>query len=833
MSDWKLAAKFLWRHWRSGELRVLSAAIVLAVTVVTAIAVFADRMDRSLQRQSNAYLAADRVVTGRFSIPEQWQDLVSDLPLEQSFTAQFGSMVFAENDMQLASIKAVAPGYPLRGDLEVSDVPFGLGNEVYFADGIPEPGEVWVDSRLLPILDIELGDTLAVGNRDFKVSKVVIHEPDAQQGFSVTGPRVLMNYADVESTGVIQPGSRIFYKWLLAGEDGSLDEFEQRIKPELGEHFQFRTLQGSQRSIGSALDRGKSFLMLAGMIGVLLAGVAIAIAAQQFAEKHVDTVALLKSLGAEAPKVRKLYFTQMLMLGVVSSALGLITGEFLHQLIASSLSSLFGVELLPASWTAYGLGFFTGLICLLCFALPPIWPLPTISPVRVLRREINIEQLSVRTRALIGLSAVILLIAIYSQDLKLTVTVIVGLIAILIVAVGLSLAMLRSSGQLGAKAGSTWRLAISNLQRNPGHSTTQIVVFSCAIMLLMVLFMVRTSLIDEWRLQLPENAPNHFILNIGANERAPLIEEFTAKQFEFNPLYPMVLGRLVGKNGETFSEEDRDLSNALRRELNLSWTDSLAADNNIIEGQWWDQWQSVDGENGVSVEAGTAQEIGIKLGDELIFSLGGLELKARVSSIRTVDWNALTPNFYFLFSPGALDDYSPTYLTSVFVPNDDKRFINEFLRRYPTIVIIEIDRIIERIKAIVTQVSQGVELVLWVVLLGGVLVLIAAVSASMARRLHESSILRALGSGRKLIVGSLWLEFSLLGFASGLLAAFGAELILFALQSLVFEATSRIHPLLWVFGPILGAFFIGLLGAFACRKTVTVPPALVLRELQS
>ncbi|GAA6167706.1 ABC transporter permease [Sessilibacter corallicola] len=833
MNELKLSLKLLWRNWRSGELKVLASAIVLAVTVVTAIAVFADRMDRSLQRQSNAYLAADRVISGRFPIPEDWQTYIDESAIEQSRTARFSSMVFAGNEMQLASIKAVAEGYPLRGTLEVSDVPFALGNDVVAAQGIPKSGEVWVDSRLLPILGVELGDTLSVGNKDFRISQVVIHEPDGGQGFSIAGPRVMMNYQDMDDTGVVQPGSRIFYRWLLSGEEPALEQLVDNITPVLGDHYRIRTLQDSQRSISSALDRGKSFLMLSGMIGVLLAGVAIAIAAQQFAERNVDAVALFKSLGASAVKVRRLYFSQLVALGLLSSFAGLVTGEILHRFIASSLATLFNVVLIGASWQAYGLGIFTGLVSLLCFALPPLWPLPKISPVRVLRREINIEQLSVWTRGLIGLAAVVLLIGLYSRDLQLTLTVVVGLIGILAIAVSLSLALLNSSRQLGSKAGSTWRLAMSNLRRNRGHSSTQIVVFSCALMLLMVLFTVRTSLIDEWRLQLPENAPNHFVLNINASERDPITEEFEARNFEFNPLYPMVLGRLVGKNEYRYQEDDRYTSDSLQRELNLSWADELAPDNEIVDGQWWDQWQPNDAEYGVSIEYQTAQELGAKVGDELHFSLGGLELKATIASIRTVDWDALTPNFYFLFSPGALEGYSPTYLTSVYVPNQDKRFINEFLRKYPTLVILEVDRIIDRIKAIVDQVSRGIELVLWVVLLGGVLVLIAAVSASMARRMQEASILRALGSGGKLIVGSLWIEFSVLGFFSGLMAAAGAELILYFLQSEIFGQTAYFHGLMWLIGPVAGSIFIGALGAFACRRTVTVAPALVLRELQS
>ncbi|MGH1439536.1 MAG: ABC transporter permease [Cellvibrionaceae bacterium] len=835
-----LAFKLLWRNWRGGEVKILAASLALAVAVVTAIAVFANRMDQSLIRQSNSYLGADRVIESRFTMPIPWGEQAPNFNLQQTQVAEFSSMVFAasqadvdaSSEMQLASIKAVGEEYPLRGQLEVSDKAFALGDDISVASAVPATGEVWVDSRLLPLMNLDLGDKLSVGNREFTISQVVIREPDSTNGFSLLGPRVLMNLEDLASTGVILPGSRVTYKWLVAGAESDLVKFEGWLKPELGEHYRLISLKEAQQNIGNALNRGTRFLMLAGMIGVLLAGVAISTAAQQFARRHIDQVALLKSLGASRFHIRQLYFSQLLILGLLASALGVLLGEGLQRLIAASLSSLFKVELLNASLLAYSTGLVTGILCLLCFALPPLWHLPSVSPLKVLRRELATSQVKTWTRTFFGATAIIALIWVYSGDYQLTLAIVVGLITIMSIGALLSIMLLKMGYQLGAKAGSIWRLALSSLRRYQSQSVAQIMVFACALMLLMVLFSVRTSLIDEWRLQLPDDAPNHFILNIAPYEKQEVEALFIQNQFKQSPVYPMILGRLVGVNGVTYGDSDRDRSNALRRELNLSWSETLPPDNNIIEGQWWDEWQIKNSRVGVSVEQDTAEELGLTIGDVIQFSLGGLSLEAEISSVRTVDWSAMTPNFYFLFSPGALDSYSPNYLTSVYIPAEKKSFVNTLLSDYPTIVVLEIDRIIERIRTIVEQVSRGIELVLWVVLIGGVMVLVAAVNATMASRLQEAGLLRALGSGRRLILGSICFEFSVLGFLAGIVAAFGAEALLLGLQVFVFDQSAEPHYILWVAGPLLGAFFIGLLGLVSCRKIVSVPPSVVLRQLE-
>ncbi|GAA6153604.1 ABC transporter permease [Pseudoteredinibacter isoporae] len=827
-----LSLKLLWRNWRSGELRLLAAALLLAVAVVSAIAIFTQRLEGALIKQSNTFLGADRVVRSSRSLPVEWYDSAGEAGLKQAQTLLFNSMTFAGDAMYLASVKAVSDEYPLLGELEISDEAFNhRSTTLERIQSGPPRGEVWVDSRLLPLLDIELGEQLFVGESELLVSKVLVREPDRGDSLSLLGARLMMHIDDVPATEVIQPGSRIRHNWLLSGDEAQLSAFLETLKKEFSPHERIMDLQASQRGLSSTLDRGKQFLGLAAMIGLLLAGLAIAIAAQQFARRHTDQVALLKSLGAGANHIRSLYAKQLFILAVVASLGGLALGEVLQRAIASIVSSMYPLDLAFAGLWPYSLGLLTGLLCLLCFALPPLWQLPTVPPIRVLRRDIHVATVSGFWQAALGIAAVFILVAVYSQNLVLTAVVMLGFFALLALAAGIALLMLKLGRVWGSRSGSSWRLAWASLLRHRGQTVAQILVFATAIMLLLVIFVVRTSLIEEWRYKLPDNAPNHFLVNIAQNEVEPVRKLFTQEELDLQGLYPMVRARLTEINNSAPDESLKKQVGVLNREANLSWTPTLPEDNRLLEGKWWPE-MNLDGQTHyVSVEQELAERLNLKLGDQLTFSVGGLNLSAEISSIRSLNWDSMRPNFYFLFSPGALDSYSPTYLSSVYIPAEKKPLINDLLRQSPTILVVELDLVIEQIQNLTAQVSDGVELVLILVLLAGVMVLLAAVNASMDYRLQEAGILRALGSSRQRILGSTALEFICLGALAGFLAVIGAELLLLGMQQWVLETPLQAHPLLWLAGPIIGAVIVCAMGLWASRKVVTVPPLQVLREL--
>ncbi|GAB1265046.1 ABC transporter permease [Aurantivibrio infirmus] len=837
-----LAFRLLWRNWRSGEVKILASALMLAVAVVTAISVFTNRLEIALVKESAAFLGADQVVESSQNISERWFVEAEQFGVEQARAVEFISMVFSSDTMNLASVKAVTRKYPLLGDLLVSEVPFAVADQdISIAEGIPAPGEAWVDSRLLPLLEAQLGSEIQVGDKRLTVTKVIISEPDRGGGMAMISPRLLMNEQDLLATNVIQPGSRVSYKWLLSGTNSQLDKTLEWLQPKLTDHQRLLNLESSQQQLANALDRGKRFLLLAGIVGVLLAGVAIAIAAQQFAARHVDQVALMKSLGAGANKVRYLYVMQLLILAACAALVGLAVGEIIQRLVTTTLASLFPVVLGSASVSAYGTGVMTGFVCLLFFALPPLWHLPTIPPIKILRRELPIKHLRAWAQGSFGVAAVLLLIFIYSGNVFLTFSVFLSLAALVTIAACIAWWMLRVGRQLGMRAGSVWRLALASLQRNPGQSTMQILVFSTAIMLLLAMTVIRTSLIGEWQLQLPENAPNHIFLNIAGGERDAIQLMLDENELDVDGEFsPMLRGRLTQRNGEAFSEETREENWVLRRELNFSWTDKLPEDNEIVEGEWFsvgaekvnfpnENANEVEVIGGVSVEVEVAERLGLAIGDVLQFSIGGLNANLQVQNFRSVNRDSFEW-YLFLMEPGVLDKFSPVYRRDVYLPAEKKLFVNDLLLAHPTVTVFEFDKILEQIRNIVTQVSRGVELVLWLVIVGGLLVLLAAVNASMDTRLQEAGLLRALGSRRQLILGSVWTEFSVLGFFAGLLAVIGSEVLLLGLQFWILDVPVQPHLMIWVLGTLIGTVLIGLLGLISCRRVVTAAPAVVLRE---
>ncbi|GGY73209.1 hypothetical protein GCM10011613_17850 [Cellvibrio zantedeschiae] len=826
-----LALQLLLRNWRSGELKLLGVSIVLAVAVLSGIAIFTDRLESTLINQSNALLGADSWINSTRTMNPEWKLRAQQDGLLQSNTIEFSSMVYAGDEMHLASVKAVEKNYPLRGQLKISNKPFAMdAKDIQFATSAPRSGEIWVDSRLLAQLNINVGDKLFIGDLELQVTHVVIREAESGSFFSTLAPKILMSIDDVPATQVTKEGSNISYSWLLASDkDGKVDKFIEWLKPQLSKHERVGSVATSQERLSNTLKSSRNFLLFAAAIAVLLAGVAIAIAARQFSERHTNQVALMKSLGTSANRIRQLYFGQLFILGSIASALGLLLGCAIEIFVAHNLEKNYNLVLQGGHLLPYVLSFFSGLICLTFFALPSLWFLPTIPPLKILRKEMEVSSLRSWGQGILALFAVVALIFLFSQDIKLAASISGALVVIIIVSLLLSWMLLLISKSLSTKMGGFGRLAFSNLQRRKGQSLVQIMVFAIAIMLLVTLAIVRTSLIDDWKSQVPENSPNHFLLNIAPTDVDNVRSMLTNEKLISAPLYPMIRGRLIQINGSVPDEEMVKGANALQRELNLTQAEVLAEDNKILQGEWWDKWHKTS-LPGVSVEDGVAKSMNLKLGDKLRFSFGGLELDVQVASIRSLSWKTMNPNFFFIFEPQALDPFSPTYMTSIYLPAEQKLFINQLLRQYPTITVIELDRIIDQIRNIINQVSDGIGLVLWLTLVAGSLVLFAAVMSSIDSRKQEAGLLRALGSSRQLILGSVLVEFLVLGLLSGLIAVVGAESLLLSMQKFIFKNPMQPHFIYWLIVPFGSAVFISVLGVLCCRPVVTTPPMVVLRE---
>ena len=874
----RIVTKMAWRDWRSGELGLLLVALLVAVGTVTAIGLFVDRLHQALRLESASFLAADRYIGSTRPIPEEFRRAARARGLDTVDAMAFPSMVYGSGERsQLASVKAVSAGYPLRGELIVGDEPFGAGR---VAERVPPQGEVWLDSRMFPALDVALGDTVEVGLARLGVGRVLVKEPDRGGSFFDLGPRLLMNIADVPATEVVQPGSRIGYRLLLRGAEANLEALREELEPELAPNYRWMDIRKNSRRIGGALDRAESFLLLGGLLGVLLAGVAVALSAHRYARRHYDHVGVFKTLGATPNQILIAYFGILGVVGGVSVVLGLALGAGLHLAIVAALDALIPVELPMPGVRPFLLGGATGLICALAFAMPPLLHLKNISPMRVMRRDLGAPPVSQwLSYGAAGAGGLLLLIW-YSGSLLLTLWTLGGTLVVVVLFGGLAMLLLKGGRAAGMHAGSGLRLALSGLQRRRRESTAQILIFGLAIMLLLNLVLLRTALIDEWRSRLPEDIPNHFVMNV-TPDQLPGVEAMlgcivfskgavsgggiiagqgTTAEGGVNaaagttagtevadgpcdgqeaggrrePLYPMIRGRIVGVNGtdaKAWEDEARggrpDGSGVgLRSERNLTWAASLPESNEIVGGAWWTPEEAAPL---VSLEDEYARELGLSLGDRLRFDIGGQYVEATVASMRTLDWESMQPNFFIVFSPGALRDFPATYMTSFHLPEGNKAFLNRLLSEFPTVTVLEIDAIVEQVQRIIDRVTAAVELVLALVVGAGCLVLLASIRAGWDARMAEHALVRTLGGTRNLIAGSLAVEFIALGAFSGLVAVVGAELTVALLQWQVFELPVAAHPWLWLLGPLVGAVLILAVGMTGARRLVSSPPLMVLR----
>jgi putative ABC transport system permease protein len=828
--NWRLSRMLAWRDWRSGELGLLMLALVVAVSSVTAISLFVDRLQQAMLNESADFLAADRYVSSSRALPAEFFDLAQAREVQAVDTLLFPSMVFAGDDLnQLVSVKAVSPGYPLRGQLRVAVEPFAVG---VVTQALPELGEVWLDSRLFPALGVALGDTIEVGLAQLKISRVITSEPDRGGAMFDWGPRLLMRMADVPATEVVQPGSRLTYRLLLRGADADLAALKEDFDLQPGQSWV--GIKESSPSIGSALSRAERFLLLGGLLAVLLAGLAVVLAASRYARRHYDHVAVLKTLGTGPNAILAGYVGVLLWVAAVAIALGLILGFGLHWLILLALQELMPIELPAPGLRPIVLGAVTGLICTMAFALPAFIHLRNVSPMNVIRRDLGATPPSRYLSYTMAAAGVVGLLLWYTQDVVLTLLALGGTMITLVIFGALGSLLLRGTRVVGTQAGSLWRFALASLQRRHRENLVQMLVIGLAIMLILILVLLRTALLSEWKQQIPEGAPNHFVMNLLPEQVPALQAQLDAAQLPFDEAFAMVRGRVIGVNGQTAKEHraaqavpDRPGAN-IGSERNLTWTATLPEGNSLVGGQWWAETSTA---SEVSLEEEYAREAGVGLGDELRFDIGGRELSAKVTSLRRLSWESMRPNFFIIFSPGALESFPVTYMTSFHLPVEQKRFLNDLLTRFPTVTVIEVDALIARIQSIISRVTQAVELVLYLVLVAGCLVLVASIQASRDARMHEHALLRALGGTRALVAGTLVIEFAALGLLAGTIGAIGAEVTVALLQTQAFDLPARVHPWVWLLGPLLGAVLIAGVGMISTRSLISTPPMLVLRGL--
>ncbi len=787
-----MIARWFWREWRSPSLLIVWMALSLAVACVLALGSVSDRMEKGLSQQSREFMAGDRALRSSREVPQAWLDEARRQGLKVSEQLSFQTMTFAADTPQLASVKAVDDRYPMYGELQTQ--PPGMK---------PAAGTVLLAPRLMALLNLKAGDSIDVGDATLRIAGEVVQEPDSGFNPFQMAPRLLMNTADVEKTGAVQPGSRVTWRYKFAGTPAQLESYEKWLLPQLKPEHRWYGLEQDEGALGKSLERSQQFLLLSALLTLLLAVAAVAVAMSHYCRSRYDLVAILKTLGAGRTQLRKLIVGQWLMVLALSALTGGVMGLLFEKVLMVLLKPVLPAALPPASlwpwlWAMGAMGVISLLV-----GLRPYRLLLATQPLRVLRRDAVARVWPLKIYLPVMTAVVVALLAWLMGGSMLLWAVLAGAVVLALLCGLLGWMLLSVLKGLTVKSLPV-RLAINRLLRQPWSTLSQLSAFSLSFMLLALLLVLRGDLLDRWQQQLPPESPNYFLINIAPEQITPLKAFLSEHQIVPDSFYPIVRARLTQIDGKA-TEGNQD--EALNRELNLTWQEKRPDHNPITAGSW------PPGAGEVSMEEGLAKRLNVKLGDTVTFTGDTQDFSAKVTSLRKVDWESLRPNFFFIFPPGALDGQPQSWLTS-FRWENGNGMLTQLNREFPTISLLDIGAILKQVGQVLEQVSRALEVMVVLVTICGLLLLLAQVQVGMRQRHQELVVYRTLGAGKSLLRTTLWCEFALLGMVSGLVAAIGAETALALLQTRVFDFPWEPDWRLWITLPVCGAVLLSLCGGW-------------------
>ena len=829
-----LGLRSLWRDLRSGELRLLIVAVTLAVAALTAVGFFADRLKGGLQRDARQLLGGDAVVSSDRPTPQSFIDRARAEGLQTSSAISFPTMGRAEEDRggasKLVALKVIDRAYPLRGRLTVTQSPDSPGAPTR---DVPAPGEVWVDPQLLDALALSVGDVLLLGDSRLRIGRIIVLEPDRGGGFMNFAPRVLLNQADLAGTRLVQPASRLTYRFAVAGEDVQAQRFAQWAtreveKPEV-RGVRVESLETGRPEMRQTMDRAEKFLNLVALLAAMLSAVAVALAARGFAANHLDDCAMLRVLGQSQRTIALSYTLEFMLIGLGASALGLLIGFAVHHVFVLLLAGLVDAALPAASlWpVAFGVGM--GLTLLFAFGLPPVLQLAQVPPLRVIRRDVgNLKPASLAVLG-IGVAGFAALLLAASSDITLGLIAVGGFAAAVLVFAALSwLAVQLLRRSVNEATAPRWMvLATRQIAARPAYAVVQVSALAVGLLALVLLVLLRTDLISSWRKATPPNAPNRFIINVMPDQGTAfrkVLQEAGVASYDW---FPMIRGRLVAINGKAMSPDDFVDDRAKRmvdREFNLSNSASLPQHNQVVAGKW------ADNEPGsISVEESIATTLNLKLGDSLRFDIGGIPVDARITSLRKVDWGSMRANFYVLYPVANLPDLPTTYMSAFKAPAI-KGFDNALVRDFPNITSVDVSATLQQIQRVLDQVIRAVEFLFGFTLAAGLVVLFAAITATREERAREFAIMRAVGAQGRLLRQVQRAELAGVGLLAGLLASVVAMAVGWGLAKYVFGFEWTASAWVPLAGAVTGAALATGAGWWGLRDVLRRPVIETLRR---
>src|SRR5687767_7533569 len=813
------------RDWRAGELRVLAMALVLAVAAITSVAFFADRVGQALARDAHQLLGADLVLVSDHPWAGETAALIERAGLMRAEAVNFISMAMGKEG-SLSGVKAVTDNYPLRGRMRIAS---GLGQPDAPAERGPAPGTVWLEERLVTALGAPVGSRIKLGRAQFEVSAVLTLEPERSTSFFNIAPRLMMNIADVPSTGLIQTGSRVWYYLYAAGAAAQVKALEKTVKLERGQRID--TLDTGRPEVRAAVDRAQRFLGLTALLAAILAGVAVALGTRRFVERHLDGCAVMRCLGATQSQLMRLYAIEFVLLGVGACAAGCALGYVAQEAIAVAVSEVVRAELPAPRVLPAVQGFLVGMVLLLGFALPPLVQLKNVPAVRVIRRESGAPKPSAIAAYGIGLVSLAALLVWQAGDLKLGLTVVGGFavaVAVFFVVAWFSLRVLTGRRVIARIPSSILRYGLANLRRHARGNAVQIASLALGLTAVLLLTFTRNDLVDAWRRAAPPDAPNRFLIGVQRDQLEPLQSFFAAHGVAVPDVYPMVRGRLVAVNGAPVSEADYTEERARRlveREFNLSYMNELPGHNQIAAGAWFSPK-----EKALSVEQGIAQRLGWRLGDELTFAVGSERFSARITSLRKLRWDSMKVNFFVVTPPAVLEGFPASFISAFRLEPEDQPVISELAARFPNITVIDAAAAVRQAQDVIDRLIDAVQLVFLFALAAGLLVLYSALVATEDERRREAAVMRVYGASRAQVTGTQRAEFLAMGVLAGILATLAAAAIGQVLARRVFELDLPPSAELWIAGPLAGLALLSLNAWLSARKVLSASPALTLRD---
>ena len=833
-SIWRLGWRTLWRDLRSGELRLLIVAVTLAVAALTAVGFFADRLNGGLQRDARQLLGGDAVVSSDKATAPVFIDKARALGLQTTTTIGFPTMGRAAEDRggasKLVALKVVGAGYPLRGRLTVASAPDSPGQTTR---DIPAPGEVWADAALLEALNLQLGDELLLGDARLRLGRIIVIEPDRGGGFMNFAPRVMLNQADLEATRLVQPASRLTYRFAVAGEDAPVKQFSQWAaqqveRPEI-RGVRVESLQSGRPEMRQTMDRAEKFLNLVALLAAMLSAVAVALAARGFAANHLDDCAMLRVLGLSQRTIALSYTIEFASIGVAASALGVAIGYGVHYAFVLLLAGLVEGALPAASlWpVAFGMGM--GLTLLLAFGLPPVLQLAQVPPLRVIRRDVgNLKPASLAVLG-IGVAGFAALLLAASSDVLLGLIAVGGFAgAVLLFAAMSWLAVKLLRRSVNESTAPRWLvLATRQISARPAYAVVQVSALAVGLLALVLLVLLRTDLIASWRKATPPDAPNRFVINVMPEQGDAFrqrLRDAGVRNFDW---FPMIRGRLVAINGKTMAPDDFADDRAKRmvdREFNLSHAAARPDHNQVIAGRWTDEEAGA-----ISVEESIATTLNLKLGDSLRFDIAGTQVDARITSLRKVDWGSMRANFYVIYPVSSMPGVPTTYMSAFKAPAT-RGFDNALVRDFPNITSVDVSATLSQVQRVLDQVIRAVEFLFGFTLAAGLVVLFAAITATREERAREFAIMRAVGAQGRLLRQVQRAELAGVGLLAGLLASLVASAIGWGLAKYVFGFEWTASPWVPLAGALTGALLAMAAGWWGLRDVLRRPVVETLRR---